>query len=114
MAKASAAVMDEARKQLIQAAKFKDQLRKEYSEENKVPVEVSPMYKPYFGSVMRVAINGVMIYMPVDGTTHLVPQSFGDEIKRRRMAIDTMLTKQNRMADISRNMETAPGELNLF
>lgn len=112
--KATAEVMAEASKQLVQAQGFKEVLRKEYAAEDRVPLYLSPMYRPYFGQVMRVMINGVSIYFKVDGSSQMIPQTFADEITRRRMAIDNTLTKQNRMADIANNNETAPGELTLF
>lgn len=114
MARASQNVMDEARKQLVQATQYKEELRKQYAAEDKVPMYLSPMYRPYFGKIMRVAVNGVCIYMPVDGSTQQVPRTFADEIERRRKSIDSMLTKQNRMSDITANHENAPGELSLF
>lgn len=112
--KATAEVMKEASKQLLQAQGFKETLCKQYAKESKVPMYLSPMYRPYFGQVMRVMINGVSIYFKVDGSTQMVPETFADEITRRRMAIDNMLTKQNRMSDVHSNQETAPGELSLF
>lgn len=114
MAKASPDVINDARKELIQAEHFKEELCKTYGEEKKVPLYLSPTYRPYFGNVMRVMVNGVSIYFKVDGSTQLVPETFADEITRRRMAVDTILTKQQRMADVAENRETAPGELTLF
>jgi hypothetical protein len=114
MARSSAQVMDEARKQLQQATDFKTQLRNEYMQEPSVPLYLSPMYRPYLGNIMQVSLNGILIYFPVDGSTKMVPRSFADEITRRRMAIDAMLTKQHRMTDIKANYEGAPGELSLF
>jgi hypothetical protein len=113
-AKTTAAVMDDARKQLQQATDFKSQLLKQYMGEPQVPIYLSPMYRPYFGNIMQVAMNGITIAFPVDGSTRNVPQTFADEITRRRMAIDAQLTKQHRMTDIKSNAEGAPGELALF
>lgn len=70
-----------------------------YKSENLVPMYLSPMYRPYVGNVMRVMINGISIYFKVDGSTQMIPQTFADEITARRMAIDAILTKQNRMSD---------------
>jgi hypothetical protein len=106
--------MDEARKQLQQATDFKTQLRNQYMAEEQVPLYLSPMYRPYFGAIMQVSLNGLTIAFPIDGSTQKVPRSFADEITRRRMAIDAMLTKQHRMVDIKSNYEGAPGELSLF
>ena len=114
MPKVSNDIMAEANKQLQQAKDFKPKLRAIYANEPKVPIYLSPMYRPYFGKNMRVMIQGISIYMPVDGSTHQLPQSFADEVTRRRMCVDAMLTKQGRMSDIQSNYERAPGELSLF
>lgn len=114
MAKATAEVMAEASKQLVQAQHFKGQLKQMYTTEESVSLYLSPMYRDYFGKVMRVMVNGISIYFKVDGSTQTIPTTFADEITRRRMAVDSMLTKQNRMADIQNNSEAAPGELTLF
>ena len=108
MAKVTQDIMAESRKALQQAEGYRNTLRQEYSDETKVDLYLSPMYRPYFSNVMRVTINGVTIFFPVDGTAHKVPRTFADEITRRRMAVDNMLTKQNRMADIAGNVENAP------
>ncbi len=114
MAKVSQDVMVESRKALQAAEGARPMLRQIYADEPRVPLYLSPMYRPYFGNVMRVTINGISIYMPVNGTTHSIPQTFADEITRRRMAIDNMLTRQDRMAEVSSNVEGAPGELSIF
>jgi hypothetical protein len=98
----------------MQAESQRKELLKVYRAEKKVPMYLSPMYRPYFGNVMQVAINGISIYFKVDGSTQLVPQTFADEITSRRMAIDRTLTKQRKMADIPSNYERNPGELTLF
>lgn len=89
-------------------------LRSVYLKEKLVPVYLSPMYRPYLGKVMNVDINGVSVFVPIDGQTYNVPLTFADEITRRRMAVDAMLTKQDRMADIHNNHEGSPGELKMF
>lgn len=114
MARTSAQVMEAARKQLASSSQQKELLRSRYANEDKVAMYLSPMYRPYFGRVMRVSINGVSIYFKVDGSTQLIPTTFADEVTRRRMAIDAMLTKQGRMADVAGNHEASPGELKIF
>jgi hypothetical protein len=96
------------------AEQQRKELAKAYKAEEKVPLYLSPMYRPYFGNVMQVSINGISIYFKVDGTTQLVPQTFADEITSRRMRIDTMLTRRKKLADVSANYESSPGELRLF
>lgn len=89
-------------------------LRQQYMREPRVTIYLSPMYRPHFGRNMNVDVNGISIFFPVDGRPYEVPQTFADEITRRRMAIDAILTKQDRMANIQNNFEGAPGELKMF
>lgn len=112
--KTSAEVMRDANVALTSAEARRKELLKTYKEESKVPMYLSPMYRPYFGNVMRIMINGISIFFKVDGSTQMIPQSFADEVVRRRMAVDAILVKQNKMANIPANNESAPGELNLF
>ena len=107
-------VMLEANKQLTQAQSRSKKLHARYKAEEKVAMYLSPMYRPYFGNVMRVMINGISIFFKVDGSTQQIPKTFADEIVSRRLAIDNMLTAQNRMSNIAQNTESSPGELNLF
>lgn len=107
-------VMAQANKKLQEGKHRKKALMKKYKEEEKVPMYLSPMYRPYVGNVMPVSINGIKIYFKVDGSTQLVPKTFADEIANRRIQIDAILTKQSRMADVQANAEGTPGELKMF
>ena len=98
----------------LEAEKRKKQLHHFYKNEEKVPMYLSPMYRPYVGNVMRVMINGISIFFKVDGSTQMIPKTFADEVVRRRKAIDTQITRMNKMANTSSNNESAPGELKLF
>ena len=95
---------DAARKQLVNI----------YKAEEKRSIYLSPMYRPYLGNVMPVSINGITIFFPVDGQPHTVPATFADEIDAKRMAIDDIIYKQERMSDVSNNAESRPGELPLI
>lgn len=86
-------------------------LVKKYTEEPRVPVILAPQYAVYFGNVMRVTINGISIAVRVDGSTQKVPQTFADEIHRRRRLVDKQLLRMKRMANIPVNAEKTPGEL---
>lgn len=99
---------------ILQAEAVRRALVKEYRAEEQVPMYLSPMYKPYFGNVMRVSINGISIFFKVDGSTQMIPQTFADEIDDRRRKIDAILQKQNQMSDIQANGETSPGEVSFF
>lgn len=99
--------------QIAKAVRNQENLANKYRSQEKVPVQVSPLYRPYFGNVMKVCINGISIYMPIDNTVHYVPKTFADEIRSRVMAIDDIMKKQDRMSNISANLESTPGELPL-
>jgi len=107
-------ILEESRASLSNSEAQKRSLRQHYASEEKVIMYLSPMYAPHFGKNMRVTINGVTIFFPVDGSTHSIPTTFADEITRRRMSIDNILNKQNLMANVSGNMERTPGELSIF
>lgn len=110
----TANVAIDANKELFKAEALRKSLLKEYKEEELVPMYLSPMYKPYFGNVMQVSINGISIFFKIDGSTQTVPKTFADEITARRMAVDAIENKKRKMADIPSNVEGSPGELSLF
>lgn len=105
--------VQQANRELLNAEARKKQLLQHYRNQEKVPMYLSPMYRPYFGNVMQVSLNGISIFFKVDGSVQKIPKDFADEITARRMAIDAILTKQSKMADISKNYESSPGELDL-
>lgn len=106
--------VQQANQELLNAEARKKQLLQHYRNQEKVPMYLSPMYRPYFGNVMRVSLNGISIFFKVDGSVQKVPKDFADEITARRIAIDAILTKQSKMADITKNYESSPGELDLI
>ena len=112
--KPSATVEAEANKQLLAAETRRKELARKYAAEEKVSTYLSQMYAPYFGKVMKVSINGVYILFPVDGKSYKVPKSFANEIAARRKAIDAIQSKTNRMSEVVKNFEHAPGDLKLF
>ena len=89
-------------------------LVKFYANEEKIPVRVAPAYAKYFGRVMRVSINGISVAVKCDGNTVMIPKSFALETLRRMSEMDKYDSRQSRMADISRNLESSPGQLNFF
>lgn len=102
----NAAVKTEEQKRKMLARKFKKQ--------KLVPVQISPLYKPYFGNVMTVTINGISVAVPCNGKVYQIPASFAEEVQIRIYNQDQLLTKKNRLSDVSRNFESSPGELQLF
>lgn len=107
-------IVEDARIEMATAEKRKHELHAGYCNEEKVSMYLAPLYKPYFGNVMRVSINGISIFFRVDGSTQQVPKTFADEITSRRLAVDAINEKQTRMANIKENNESSPGALNLF
>ena len=89
-------------------------LAREFKKQDKVPVQISPLYRPYFGRVMTVTINGVSVAIPCDGKTYFVPASFAEEVHVRIFKRDRLIQKKNRLGDVQKNFESSPGELNLF
>lgn len=107
-------VMLQAHKDLTSAEARRKSLINTYKNEPKVSVYLSPMYRPYFGNIMTVTVCGISIRFKVDGSKQDVPATFADEIERRRLAIDQIIKKQKRMADITQNIESNPGDITLF
>lgn len=85
-----------------------------YKNENKVPVRVAPSYAKYFGRVMRVSINGISVAVKCDGRTVELPESYAAEVLRRMSEMDKYELRQDKMANIERNFESSPGQLNFF
>lgn len=96
----------------IRQTKFLETVRKE----PKVPVNVSPQYAAEFSNNMRVTINGISIFIPIDGRDYLVPQSFADEIKRRIHKVNQKLNRFKRKGNANNVVlfeEKSIGEIKL-
>ena len=102
------------KKAQIAAQTRKKELLTIYRDEEKVPIHISPMYRPHFGNVMTMTINGITIAVPVDGTSHNVPKTFAEHIMARITKVDSIIKKTETMANVSGNFERNPGELKLF
>ena len=82
--------------------------------QDKVEISMAPMYRPYFGDVMTVSLNGLSIYFPLDGRAYKVPVAYAMIIQQRRRAVDDYITRTNKMADVQSNLEQTPGDLELI
>ena len=82
--------------------------------EDKVSVSMAPMYRPYFGDVMTVSINGLSVYLPLDGRSYKMPKSYAMVIQDRKRMVDDHITRTARLADIQSNVERSAGELELI
>jgi hypothetical protein len=85
-----------------------------YKNEPKVPVRVAPAYAKYFGRVMRVAINGIIIAVRCDGETVELPESFATEVMKRMAEVDKTELRRQKMANVTKNVESSPGQINFF
>lgn len=85
-----------------------------YKNEKKIPVQGSPMYRPYFGNNMPVIINGIAIFVPLDGQQYEIPESFAAVFFDRISRIDEQINMRKQMAAISDNVEAYAGERNLI
>ena len=85
-----------------------------YKNEEKVPVQGSPMYRPYFGNNMPIILNGIAVYVPLDGQQYEVPESFAAIFFDRITRIDEQINMRKQMAAISDNVEAYAGERNLI
>jgi len=99
-----------------EAEKKRKKLYKHYQDEEKYPVQISPLYKPTFGEVMSIHINGFSIYVPCDGKIYNVPKTFAAEVASRIGKADQYSENTERMSDIQNNIDPleAPGELKLI
>ena len=85
-----------------------------YKNEKTVPIRVAPSYAKYFGRVMRVAINGIIVAVKCDGSTVNLPESFATEVSRRMSEMDKYENRLKGMSRYQNNFESSPGQLNLF
>ena len=85
-----------------------------YKNEKKVNIAVAPSYAKYFGRVMRVAINGIIVAVRCDGKDTALPESFAAEVRRRMMEMDKYELRLRKMSRVQSNFETSPGQLSFF
>lgn len=99
---------------IAEADRKQKSLLQVYRGENLVPVRIAPSYAKYFGSVMRVSINGIVVSVKCDGRTVQVPETFATEIYRRMANMDAYDLKTSKMANVRENLDVTPGSLNFF
>lgn len=109
-----AEIVKESDANVRKAEESRRRLGQQFRDEEKIPVSISPLYKPYFGKVMTVSINGVSVAVPVDGKTYNVPKSFAEEVNIRKFRQDELMEKAKKLSDVQNNFESSPGELALF
>ncbi len=85
-----------------------------YKHEKKVAVQGSPMYRPYFGNTMPIILNGVAVYVPLDGQQYEIPESFAAVFLDRISRIDEQINMRKQMSAVSENVESYAGEKSLI
>ena len=85
-----------------------------YKNEKQVEISISPMYRPYFGNTMPVLVNGIGIYVPINGQQYKVPETFAAIIKERISNIDEQMRVRTQMANVQANIEAYAGEKGLL
>lgn len=98
----------------LRQTRFLDKVR----HEKKVPISVAPQYAAEFSNNMRVTINGISIFIPIDGKMYMVPETFAAEIQRRVYKVNQKLNRFKRKGNgVSNDVifeEKSIGEIKLF
>lgn len=89
-------------------------LANDYASQDKVAVNIAPLYEPYFGRVMPVVLNGIPIYVPVDGKVYYVPKSYAMEVNARIRKVNDQQKRAKRMSNVKSNHERYIGERDLI
>lgn len=84
------------------------------SKQKRVSVTIAPQYRPYFGDVMAVFLQGLAVYVPVDGRSYQIPEDFAAIVHERLARANAHLLKCERMSNIQANVESYAGELKLY
>jgi len=84
---------------------------REYMNEDKVTVSISPLYKPYFGRVANISVNGISVYIPVDGRSYRINKTHAAATYEAISKIDAANERKSRMAEVTGNVESSPGQL---
>ena len=102
--------------QLAKQVNIAQNKRKEFANkmkaEEQVTVQGSPFYRPYFGNNMPIQVNGVSVYVPLDGKPYTIPATFAGIFQERLSRIDALIQKQTVMSNFVE--EAYAGEVDLL
>ena len=85
-----------------------------YKAEKKVKVSGSPMFQPYFGKQMPIIVNGIAVYVPLDGNQYEIPATFAGIFHQRIKAVNDHISLRTKMSDVRGNLERYAGEKSLI
>ena len=63
---------------------------------------------------MPISLNGIVIYVPLDGQSYSIPESYAAVFYERISRVDEQNRMRSAMADITGNAETYAGEKSLI
>ena len=110
----NASIEASAKRLEVRADQVRRQIAKEFKEQELDTIMIPPLYKPYFGKVLPIMIQGVEVAIPVNGKAYKVPKVFASRARVLMHTQDELIEKAHRAADIKSNFEHSPGELTLF
>lgn len=93
------------------AQNAKAAMAKQFREQEKVRVQISPFYRPYFGNNMPIILNGIAVYIPCDGKMYEIPRAFADIVGERIGRVDRLIQKQGVMGGIIEESYAGENEL---
>lgn len=91
--------------QVLLAHKAQRVMAQYYGTEKRVEVRISPLYKPYFGNVMAIQLNGIPIYIPCDNSAYEIPESYAMEWASRMRKVDDQINREKRLGDVKKNYD---------
>lgn len=101
----------------VKAQRAREQRQRELAETYRnlprMDVQISPMYRPYFGNSMAIMINGISVYVPCDGKRYKVPSNYAAEVQRRVEAVDKKLLRE-KQSENKAVFEHSPGDIDIF
>lgn len=89
------------------------ELQKYYNTEERVIVMGSPAYQKFFGRTMAISINGVAIFVPLDGQQYKIPKTYAEVFMTRLADVDETIRLRKSLANIQQNNEAYAGERGL-
>ena len=85
-----------------------------FKKEKQIEVSGSPFYQPYFGSNMPIMLNGVMVYIPLDGRPHSVPESFANIFMERIKRIDAQNQRMGALGTVLQEDYIGDADINIM
>lgn len=82
-----------------------------YEQEEKILVSISPSYRPHLGKTAHASLNGISVYVPVDGRPYRVNKSHAALILSSIRKYDDQMLRGEKLGKINQNVEQRPGDI---